>query len=196
MAPDGHGLTLLPLLSGERGPGWSDRAGAAIEGLTTATTPLDLLRAGLEAVALRFALLDAELPGRPHRSSPPAAGSSTRRRGRRSSPTRSAARSRTPAVAEGSSRGAAVLALEALGEQPGEAPLGETFEPEPGRHRGLPRRARAPAGALRARDHIDSGASTPSRPSDRAMTALVARTWPSRSERSASEPASRTGQSR
>ena len=74
MAPDAHGLTLLPLLSGERGPGWSDRAGAAIEGLTIATTPLDLLRAGLEAVALRFALLDAELPG-DHTSSPPAAGS-------------------------------------------------------------------------------------------------------------------------
>jgi gluconokinase len=33
-------------------------------------------------------------------------------------------------VAEGSSRGAAVMALEALGEQAGEAPLGETFEPD------------------------------------------------------------------
>src|ERR1044072_1860169 len=32
MAPDSHGLTMLPLLTGERGPGWSDRAGAAIEG--------------------------------------------------------------------------------------------------------------------------------------------------------------------
>ena len=92
MAPDSHGLTLLPLLSGERGPGWSDRAGAAIEGLTSPPPPLDLLRAGLEAVALRFALLDDQLPRATTRSSPPAAAWSTRRPGRRSSPTRSAAR--------------------------------------------------------------------------------------------------------
>ncbi len=130
MAPDAHGLTMLPLLSGERGPGWSDRAGAAIEGLTGATTPLDLLRAGLEAVALRFALLDADLPGD---HTVVATGG-----GLINSPAwtqivadalgRPVAHS---AVAEGSSRGAAVLALEALGEQPGEAPLGETFEPNP-----------------------------------------------------------------
>ena len=131
MAPDGHGLTLLPLLSGERGPGWSDRAGAAIEGMTAATTPLDLLRAGLEAVALRFALLDADLPGE---HLVVATGGGLAR-----SPAwtqiiadalgRPVAHS---AVAEGSSRGAAVLALEALGEQPGEAPLGETYLPDPG----------------------------------------------------------------
>ena len=47
MEPDAHGLTVLPLLSGERGPGWSDAAGATIGGLTPATEPLDLLRAGL-----------------------------------------------------------------------------------------------------------------------------------------------------
>jgi gluconokinase len=130
MAPDGHGLTVLPLLSGERGPGWSDRAGGAIEGLTAATTPLELLRAGLEAVALRFALLDADLPGD---HSIVATGG-----GLVHSPAwtqiiadalgRPVCHS---GVAEGSSRGAAVLALEALGERPGEAPLGETFEPDP-----------------------------------------------------------------
>ena len=130
MAPDSHGLTMLPLLSGERGPGWSDRAGAAIEGLTAATTPLDLLRAGLEAVALRFALLDADLPGD---HTVVATGG-----GLANSPAwtqivadalgRPVAHS---GVAEGSSRGAAVMALEALGEQPGEAPVGETFEPDP-----------------------------------------------------------------
>jgi gluconokinase len=130
MAPDSHGLTMLPLLSGERGPGWSDRAGAAIEGLTAATTPIDLLRAGLEAVALRFALLDADLPG-DHTVVAPGGGLAN-------SPAwtqivadalgRPVAHS---GVAEGSSRGAAVMALEALGEQPGEAPVGETFEPDP-----------------------------------------------------------------
>ena len=130
MAPDAHGLTVLPLLSGERGPGWSDRAGATITGLTTATTPVDLLRAGLEAVALQFAQIDADLPGE---QIVVATGG-----GLVNSPAwtqivadalgRPVAHS---AVAEGSSRGAAVLALEALGEQPGEAPLGETFEPNP-----------------------------------------------------------------
>ena len=130
MAPDAHGLTVLPLLSGERGPGWSDRAGATIAGLTTATTPIDLLRAGLEAVALQFAQIDAALPGE---QVVVATGG-----GLDNSPAwtqimadalgRPVAHS---AVAEGSSRGAAVLALEALGEQPGEAPLGETFEPDP-----------------------------------------------------------------
>jgi len=130
MPPDAHGLTVLPLLSGERGPGWSDRAGATIAGLTTATTPVELLRAGLEAVALQFAQIDADLPGE---QIVVATGG-----GLVNSPAwtqimadalgRPVAHS---AVAEGSSRGAAVLALEALGEQPGKAPLGETFEPNP-----------------------------------------------------------------
>ena len=195
MAPDGHGLTLLPLLSGERGPGWSDRAGAAIEGLTIKTTPLDLLRAGLEAVALRFALLDDQLEGD---HTIVATGG-----GLVNSPCwtqiiadalgRPVAHS---GVKEGSSRGAAVLALEQLGHDARRGAAGRDVRARPGGHRGLPRRARAPAGALRARDHIESGALTPSSPSERAMTAWVARTWPSRSERRASEPASRTGQSR
>lgn len=68
--PDGHGLTLLPFLAGERSPGWSDHGGASIVGLKLSSTPLDILRAGLEAVAYRFALiarlLDAALPGEQH----------------------------------------------------------------------------------------------------------------------------------
>ncbi|MBA3347068.1 MAG: carbohydrate kinase, partial [Actinobacteria bacterium] len=43
--PDGHGLTFLPLLGGERSPGWRADARGAIDGLTFATTPLDLLQA-------------------------------------------------------------------------------------------------------------------------------------------------------
>lgn len=55
--PAAHGLTFLPLISGERSPGWVSDARGAISGLSLATTPLDLLRAGLEAVACRIALV-------------------------------------------------------------------------------------------------------------------------------------------
>jgi len=130
MAPDAHGLTILPLLSGERGPGWSDRAGATVHGLTTATTPLELLRAGLEAVALRFARLYADLPGE---HTIVATGG-----GLAHSPAWTQIMADAlgrpvvhSGVAEGSSRGAAVLALEAMGRTPGPAPLGATFEPDP-----------------------------------------------------------------
>jgi gluconokinase len=54
-APDGHSLTVLPLLAGERSPGWATNATGAIVGLRLSTTPLDILQASLEAVALRLA---------------------------------------------------------------------------------------------------------------------------------------------
>jgi gluconokinase len=53
--PDSHGLTLLPFLAGERAPGWNPAAQAVIMGMTLDTTPEYLVRAGLEAVAYRFA---------------------------------------------------------------------------------------------------------------------------------------------
>jgi len=52
-----HGLAVLPLFAGERSPGWSARARGAITGLSLATTPIDILRASLESVALRLALI-------------------------------------------------------------------------------------------------------------------------------------------
>jgi gluconokinase len=57
MAPDSHGLTVLPFLTGERSPGWAGDARATLHGLSLATTPLDILRAGMEAVAYRVALI-------------------------------------------------------------------------------------------------------------------------------------------
>lgn len=59
--PDGHGLTFLPLLAGERSPGWAVQATGAIHGLRLSTTPLDLLQAALEGVALRLALIYEQL---------------------------------------------------------------------------------------------------------------------------------------
>jgi gluconokinase len=65
-APDSHGLTLLPFLAGERSPDYRPDARAAIAGLHLATTRDDIVRAALEAVALRFlAVLDALVHIRP-----------------------------------------------------------------------------------------------------------------------------------
>src|SRR5919201_1611400 len=61
--PDAHGLTFLPLLGGERSPGWrADRRGA-IEGLTFATRPEQIFQAALEGVAYRIAEIVDLLPG-------------------------------------------------------------------------------------------------------------------------------------
>jgi gluconokinase len=56
--PDAHGLSVLPFWAGERSPGWADDARGAIVGLRLHTRPVEILRACLEAVALRFGELD------------------------------------------------------------------------------------------------------------------------------------------
>lgn len=61
LPPDGHGLTMLPFFAGERSPGWNPNARAAISGLSLASSPLEILQAGLEAVAYRFALIYRDL---------------------------------------------------------------------------------------------------------------------------------------
>lgn len=130
--PDGHGLTFLPLLGGERSLGWNPRARGAVTGLTFETDALDLLQAGFEGVAYRIAEIAERLPdvrevvatgnallesewwmqvfadalGRPVTTS---------------------------GVAEGSARGAAVHVLERLGVDPEPAPLGRRHEPDPER---------------------------------------------------------------
>jgi gluconokinase len=55
--PDSHGLTVLPFLAGERSPIWNDRATGVIAGLTLSTGRVELLRACMEAVALRLAMI-------------------------------------------------------------------------------------------------------------------------------------------
>ena len=52
--PDSHGLTFIPLLGGERSPGWQGAARGMISGITLATMPEDILLAGLESVAYRI----------------------------------------------------------------------------------------------------------------------------------------------
>jgi gluconokinase len=52
--PGTHGLTMLPFFSGERTPYWRADLRAAITGLSASTEAFDILRAGLESIALRF----------------------------------------------------------------------------------------------------------------------------------------------
>ncbi|MCZ7567840.1 MAG: gluconokinase [Ardenticatenaceae bacterium] len=141
LPPDSHGLTVLPFLAGERSPGWNDAARAAIVGLSLDTTPKAITRAGLEAVAYRFGLLFERL--RPHL--PPDATIIASGGALQHSPLWTqmfADVLARPVVlsgeSEASSRGAALLALEALSLleelQMAPAALGRAFEPDPERH--------------------------------------------------------------
>jgi gluconokinase len=55
--PGSHGLTVLPLLAGERSPHWRADARAVVAGVQTSTRPIEILRAALESVALRFRVI-------------------------------------------------------------------------------------------------------------------------------------------
>lgn len=58
---DAHGLTFLPLLNGERSPGWWANATGGVIGLHLSTTPLDIVQAALEGVAIRLSLIADQL---------------------------------------------------------------------------------------------------------------------------------------
>lgn len=139
MPPDGHGLTVLPFWAGERSPGWAGDVRATITGLSLSTTPLEILRASLEAVAYRFAIILDRLPRAEHRQLIASGG------GLLSSPAWMQIMADVlglPVVAseeqEGTSRGAALLALEALGQIASVEHLpsddGEAFQPNPQYH--------------------------------------------------------------
>ena len=55
--PDGHGLTVLPFIAGERAVGWSTSASGVINGVRVSTSGLDILQALMESVAYRFSLV-------------------------------------------------------------------------------------------------------------------------------------------
>jgi gluconokinase len=116
--PDSHGLTVLPFWSGERSTGWSTATSGGILGLTQTTTSTQIIRAALESIAYRFALiahaLDSIVPG----AAIVATGNALR-----SSPVWlqiiTDVLGRTVSVggsSEASMRGAALLALESVGK--------------------------------------------------------------------------------
>jgi gluconokinase len=140
LEPDAHGLTILPFWSGERSTGWSTDARGGIFGLRQKTKPVEIIRATLEAIAYRFALiaraLDAVAPGATIFASGNALRSShawlqiiADVLGR-------------PLMfggtAESSIRGAALLALEAVGKiasiEEDSISVEQVFEPDMSRH--------------------------------------------------------------
>src|SRR5947209_2450982 len=54
LQPDEHGLTILPFISGERSLGWHADARMTIMGIQAHTSPAALLRAGMEALAYQL----------------------------------------------------------------------------------------------------------------------------------------------
>jgi gluconokinase len=138
--PAAHGLTALPFLAGERSPGWRGDRRAVIAGLSLATGAVDIVQAGLEAVALRLAIVyDLLAPLAAPRHAIVASGGAL---------VRSRAWVQIIADAlgqplilsredEATGRGSALLALDALGQPvtpAAGAPPGESVEPAPERH--------------------------------------------------------------
>lgn len=59
--PGQHGLTVTPLLAGERSPGWRPDATGTIHGLRLSTTAVDIVQALMEALALQLTLIARRL---------------------------------------------------------------------------------------------------------------------------------------
>jgi gluconokinase len=119
--PDSHGLTVLPFWGGERNPGWADDARGAIVGMRLSTSPVAILRACLEAVALRFATLDGLLQQALPNSREVIATGGALLHSTVWMQIMADALGRpvlASTEAEASSRGAAILALEAIGAAP------------------------------------------------------------------------------
>jgi gluconokinase len=140
MLPDAHGLTLLPFWAGERSTHWSESARGAIMGLRTHTRPADIVRAALEAVALRFAAIASDLDGFAPDAIIYASGGALRH-SRVWTQIICDALGRTVRLSrarEASSRGVALLALEQLGAikslTDASLPTYETFAPDANAH--------------------------------------------------------------
>ncbi len=139
MDADAHGLTILPFLAGERAPRWRGDVRAVVAGVRMETRALDILHASLEAVALRLGLIYdalAPLAASPHEIV--ASGGAIAR-----SPVWTQMIAdvlghplRVSTESEATSRGAALLALSAVGALSSlDGPLeGHVVAPDAARH--------------------------------------------------------------
>lgn len=140
LEPDVHGLTILPFWSGERSTGWSPDARGAVVGLRQQTQPIEIVRAALEAIAYRFASIARALERVAPGAEVVAAGNALR-----ASPVwiqiiadvlgRPITLGNAP---EASTRGAALLGLEAVGKiatiEDVSVSVAEVFQPDMTRH--------------------------------------------------------------
>jgi gluconokinase len=162
LAPDSHGLTVLPFWAGERSTGWHENARGAMLGFTLHTTPVDMVRAALESVAYRFAEISERLLNQSPNATIIGSGGALK-----ASPVWAqiicdviGKRTVLSEASEASSRGAALYALESLGAVADinefEAPLGRAFEPDSDHHQ-VYRRALERQRALYERLIADDG---------------------------------------
>ena len=121
-------LDFLPLLGGERSPGWDAGRRGAVAGLSFETTPRGLVLAALEGVAYRFAEI---LERMPEVEELVASGGALRHNPDWAQILADVLERPVTlsAAEEASARGAAIVALERVGLTPNPAPLGPTFEP-------------------------------------------------------------------
>jgi gluconokinase len=140
LEPDAHGLTVLPFWSGERSTGWSSDARGGIFGLRQKTTPAEIVRATLEAIAYRFALIARALDEVAPHATIVASGNALR-----SSPVWLQIIADVlgrpllfGGTSEASIRGAALLALEAVGKigtiEEDSPAIEQVYEPDLTRH--------------------------------------------------------------
>jgi len=139
-APDAHGLTFLPFLAGERSTGYHELAQGAILGLRSSTNAVEITQAALESVAFRFAEIYDQLNDVLKIREIIASGGALRE-----SPVWTQIIADVlahdlilPGTQEASGRGAALLALEAIGEIRSiaevETPKGQSFKFDKKRH--------------------------------------------------------------
>lgn len=139
MEPDTHGLTVLPFWAGERSTGWVANARGAILGLSMQTQPADILRAAMESVAYRFALILSALETFAPGLAVFASGNALRKSSLWVQILADVLNRPVSlnGIVEASNRGAALLALEAAGKIKSiefSLPVEMVFEPDKARH--------------------------------------------------------------
>ena len=138
LAPDSHGLTVLPFWAGERSPNWRGDARAVIAGLSLGTQPAQLFRAAMEAITYQLVAVAAAMQRVvPRPESVIATGGQLIHSPAWTQMLADALgiRVTTSPEREASSRGAALLVLHALGKLPmlwSSTPArGRSFRPRP-----------------------------------------------------------------
>ena len=129
-APTAHKLTVLPFLNGERAPFWRDDLTASLSGLRNATNALDIACALTHASFQRLGLIADTVPGARRRTALVSGGLASSPSSLRLMADVTGLQLKVSRETEASLRGAAVFALEKLGEKPSAPKLGPLVTPD------------------------------------------------------------------